>query len=131
MTQRTRCVSTVDETIIETIINRMMPKLAGKFNDGIERLEKKLDSMEENMNGIVSNLSRLEGLVENMKISIINLEKTKDKNILVILLAQNEDPIRQYSKSSQNNNRHCSRNNFSHSKFHSISISMLSSTEDE
>ncbi|KAG5872770.1 hypothetical protein JTB14_005802 [Gonioctena quinquepunctata] len=79
MTQRTKSVSTVDETIIETIINRMMPKLTEKFNEGIERLEKNIDSMEENMNGIVS---RLEGLVENMKISIIDLEKTKDKNDL-------------------------------------------------
>ncbi|KAG5874332.1 hypothetical protein JTB14_018886 [Gonioctena quinquepunctata] len=80
MTQRTRSVSTVDETIIETIINKMMPKLTEKFNEGIKRLEKKIDSMEENMNGIVSKLSRLEGLVENMKISIIDLEKTKDKS---------------------------------------------------
>ncbi|KAG5874978.1 hypothetical protein JTB14_027983 [Gonioctena quinquepunctata] len=82
MTQRTRSVSTVDETIMETIINRMMPQLTEKFNEGIERLEKKIDSMEENMNGIVSKLSRLEGLVENMKISIIDLEKTKNKSFL-------------------------------------------------
>ncbi|KAG5865276.1 hypothetical protein JTB14_010599 [Gonioctena quinquepunctata] len=79
MTQRTR---TVDETIIETIMNKMMPELTEKFNEGIERLEKKIDSMEENMNGIVSKLSRLEGLVENMKISLIDLEKTKDKNVI-------------------------------------------------
>ncbi|KAG5881384.1 hypothetical protein JTB14_020700 [Gonioctena quinquepunctata] len=59
----------------------MMPKLTEKFDEGIERLGKEIDSMEENMNGIVSKLSRLEGSVENMKISIIDLEKTKDKKV--------------------------------------------------
>ncbi|CAG9823890.1 unnamed protein product [Phaedon cochleariae] len=67
-----------EEIMIESIINKLVPKLTTKLEEHIVNLGKKIDIMEEKFNGAITQLSSLESIVKSNDTVIIGMNSKLD-----------------------------------------------------